>query len=369
MKRRFLLLGALLMPMTAHAQTRKPDKRQAKPGAKPAKAAAKPVTKAATKTAAKPAPPPKPQPPAKPPTGPQPLKSAKIQLVAFNASPFPYRSTVPETDKPFLDVSSGRKRGHTNPRGEVFWEDQTYSDRRSLLYLPAGYDPQRSSLIVLFLHGNGATLQRDVIARQGVTRQIAESGQNLVLVAPQLAVDAADSSAGNFWKPGHFAAYLDEAAERLMRLYGDQEAGRNFNMASVVIAAYSGGYLSAAYALDRGGASHRIKGVILLDALYSDEDKFASWIAARRRQAFLFSAYTESTKEENIALQAMLDKRRIPYAKSVPSALDAGTVAFTACGSEDMHVDFVTRAWRVDPLKTALAMIPGYALGRDKKAA
>lgn len=365
MKRRFLLLGALLMPMTAHAQTRKPAKRQAKPGTKPAKAPAKPVTK----TAAKPAPPPKPQPPAKPPTGPQPLKAPKTQLVAFNASPFPYRSTVPDTDKPFLDVAAGRKRGHTNQRGEVLWEDQTYSDRRSLLYLPAGYDPQRTSLIVLFLHGNGATLERDVIGRQGVTRQIAESGQNLVLVAPQLAVDAADSSAGNFWKPGHFAAYLDEAAERLMRLYGDQDAGRNFNMASVVIAAYSGGYLSAAYALDRGGASHRIKGVILLDALYGDEDKFAAWIAARRRQAFLFSAYTESTKEENEALQGLLAKRRIPYAKALPSSLDAGTVAFAACGGVDMHVDFVTRAWRPDPLKMALSMIPGYALGRDKKAA
>ena len=44
---------------------------------------------------------------------------------------------------------------------------------------------------------------------------------------------------------------------------------------------------------ERGGADHRIKGVILMDALYGDEDKFAAWAAARRRQAFLLSAYTE----------------------------------------------------------------------------
>src|SRR4030095_6693801 len=118
-------------------------------------------------------------------------------------------------------------------------------------------------------------------------------------------VDASDSSAGNFWKPGHFAAYVDEAAERLMRLYGDRAAGRTFNQAPVVIVAYSGGYLSAAYALDRGGAAHRIKGVILMDALYGDEDKFAAWAAARRRQAFLLSAYTESTKDENAALAGL----------------------------------------------------------------
>ena len=67
---------------------------------------------------------------------------------------------------------------------------------------------------------------------------------------------------------------------------------------------------------DRGGANHRIKGVILMDALYGDEDKFAAWVAARRRQAFLLSAYTDSTKDENATLQGLLDKRRVPYAKA-----------------------------------------------------
>src|SRR4029450_3398051 len=111
--------------------------------------------------------------------------------------------------------------------------------------------------------------------------QIAASGVNAALVAPQLAYDAGDSSAGNFWKAGHFAAYVDEAAERLMRLHGDRAVGRTLNLAPIVIVAYSGGYLPAAYALERGGADHRIKGVILMDALYGDEEKYAAWAAAR----------------------------------------------------------------------------------------
>ena len=342
MKRRaLLLLGPLLMPTTAHARTTK-----------------KPTNQKTQKAAATPKP-----------FGPQPLKEGKTQLVAFNASAFPYRSVDPGSQKPFLDVKNGTKRGHTSLRGEVYWEDPTYSDRRSLLYLPPGFDPQRPVLIVLYFHGQGATLERDVIARQGVPRQIAETGQNIALVAPQLALDAADSSAGNFWKPGHFAAYVDEAAERLMRLHGDRAAGRQLNLAPVVIVAYSGGYLPAAYALDRGGASHRVKGVILLDALYGDEDKYAAWLAARRRQAFLLSAYTESTKDEHATLQGLLDKKRVPYAKALPAALNPGTVAFVPCGGIDMHGDFVTRAWRPDPLKAALAMIPGYAQVRDKKSA
>jgi hypothetical protein len=343
--RRTLLLGALLMPTAARARTQKqPVKKQA---------AKKPPPSAA-----------------RPPAGPQPLAEAKTQLVAFNASAFPYRGSLPGTNKPFLDAKDGKRRGHTTLRGDVCWEDATYSDRRSLLFLPAGFNPQRPSLIVLYLHGQGATLERDVAMRQAVPRQISESGQNIALVAPQLAFDAADSSAGNFWKPGHFAAYIDEAAERLMRLYGDRRVGAQFNAAPVVIVSYSGGYLSTAYALERGGAVHRIKGVILMDSLYGEEDKFAAWAAARRRLGFLLSAYTESTRDENATLQGLLAKRRIPFTTTLPHSLTPGTMAFIACGSGEMHGDFVTRAWTADPLEKALAMIPGYpqAVHAKKKA-
>ena len=145
-----------------------------------------------------------------------------------------------------------------------------------------------------------------------------------------------------------------------MRLYGDRRVGAHFNAAPVVIVSYSGGYLSTAYALERGGAAHRIKGVILLDSIYGDEDKFAAWAATRRRLAFLLSAYTESTKDENATLRSLLDKRRVPHADALPKSLTPGTMAFVSCGSWEMHGDFVTRAWTADPLKQALAMIPGY---------
>jgi hypothetical protein len=332
-KRRALLLGALLMPTAARART----------------------TKQATKKPPTPGPS---RPP--PPGGLQPVKEARTQLVAFDASPFPYRGNLPGTNKAFLDAKDGKRRGHTTLKGDVCWEDTTYSDRRSLLLLPAGYNPVLPSIIVLYLHGQGATLERDVEVRQAVPRQISESGRNVALVAPQLAVDAADSSAGNFWRPGHFAAYIDEAAERLMRLYGDRRAGAHFNAAPVVIVSYSGGYLSAAYALERGGAAHRVKGVILMDSLYGEEDKFAAWAASRRRLAFLLSAFTESTREENATLQGLLAKRRTPYTNGLPTSLVPGTMAFVPCGGWEMHGDFMTRAWGPDPLRAALALIPGY---------
>jgi hypothetical protein len=183
-RRALLLLGALLMPTTAHARTTKKPTKQ-----KTQKAAATPK-----------------------PFGPQPLKEARRSSSSSTPRPSLSQRRSRQQEARSSTSKNGSKRGHTSLRGEVYWEEPTYSDRRSLLYLPPGFDPQRPVLIVLYFHGQGATLERDVIARQAVPRQIAETGQNIALVAPQLAVDAADSSAGNFWKPGHFAAYVDEAA-------------------------------------------------------------------------------------------------------------------------------------------------------------
>lgn len=339
MIRRALLLGALLMPTAARAQSKKPARQSTKPVPRPA---AKPVAPAPVAGVV------------------APLKEAKSQLVAFNASAFPYRGLVPETNKPFLDARDGKRRGHTTLRGDVFWEEPTYSDRRSLLYLPSGYNARLPGLIVLFLHGQGATLERDVVQRQALPRQVAESGKNVALVAPQLAFDATDSSAGNFWRPGHFATYIDEAAERLMRLHGDRRSGPHFNASPVVVVAYSGGYWSAAYALERGGAAHRIKGVVLMDALYGDEEKFAGWAAARRNLGFLLSAFTDSTRTENATLQGLLAKRRIAYGGALPKSLTPGTFAFVPTGGLELHGDFMTKAWGPDPLKQLVALIPGY---------
>src|SRR5262249_20300354 len=156
--------------------------------------------------------------------------------------------------------------------------DETYSDRRALIYIPAGFDPARAAVMLGFFHGNGATLARDVEVRQRVPEQLARSGLNAVLVAPPFAVDAQDSSAGSFWQPGTVSAFLDEAGARVAALYGEPGARQALTHLPVIIVAYSGGYLPAAYSLAVGGAGERVRGVVLLDALYGEVDKFAAWV-------------------------------------------------------------------------------------------
>jgi hypothetical protein len=289
-----------------------------------------------------------------------PLAASRTALVPFEHSPFPYRGQVPDKNIPFMDVMEGDRVGHTSPRGGIYWEDKTYSDQRSLLFIPRGFDPRRSALIVVFFHGNEATLTRDVRNRQQVPRQLAESGLNAVLVAPQFAVNALDSSAGRFWEPGVFARFLDEATTHLTELYGDERARGAFANAPVVIAGYSGGYHPAAFVLHSGRVDERLRGVLLLDALFGDMDRFTDWLA-RRPPAFFVSAYGKATREENAALQRMLTERGVTYQTQLPATLTLGSVTFMAAHDDIKHNDFMTDAWVKDPLKLLLRRINGFS--------
>lgn len=297
-----------------------------------------------------------------------PARSARLKLVAFHNSPFPYAGQPPGRDKPFLDVEKEGRRGHTARGGTVYWEDETYSDRRSLLFIPKGFDPARPGLIVVFLHGNQATLERDVRRRQDVPRQVALSGLNAVLLAPQFAVDALDSSAGQFWEPRAFHRYLIEAAEHLARLHGDAWASAQFDALDVVIVAYSGGYYPLSFILRHGDVAGRLRGIVMLDALYGELDTYQRWIEGRGR-AFFLSAYAKSAQDENLAFQKRLSERGIAFATAMPASLAPGSLTFIATPEETLHKDFLIKAWVEEPLRALLARIPGYPRTPPPKAA
>ena len=289
-----------------------------------------------------------------------PLPRARSKLVAFDTAPFPYAGIVPRSNKPFLDVVENGRRGHKTGSGRVYWEDETYSDSQVLLHIPKGFDVRRPSLLIVFFHGHGAKLADDVYLRQQVPAQISASGINAVLVAPQLALNAADSSAGKLWEPGAFARFLGEAAQHLARLHGDPRSVRSFASTPVVIVAYSGGYAATAWSVHHGGLTNRLRGVVLFDALYGELEIFADWIT-RQKSAFFVSTYSRYTEGRNAQLQKLLTERQIPYTAALPPRLQPGSIAFLPAPKEAHHKDFLTYAWVDDPLKDLLARLRTYA--------
>ncbi|MGY8663091.1 alpha/beta hydrolase [Bradyrhizobium sp. UFLA05-109] len=296
----------------------------------------------------------------------RPQRDDLTTLVSMKSSAFPYFGNNPASDAPFLNISKGDRRGHRSYSGRVFWQDETYNDSRVLVHVPEHFDVRKPGVIVVFFHGNGATLERDVRDRQLVPQQISESGANAVLLAPQMAVDAADSSAGKFWQPGGLKRFMEESTQHLARLYGDPNSARAFANMPIVIVGYSGGFLPTAWSLEVGGISDRVRGVVLLDAVYGELDKFASWIESHR-SGFFVSSYTHYTARRDHELMSMLRQKGISVSEDMDGPLRPGSVVFVETADGIRHRDYVTRAWTQNPLKDVLVKMsatPSLALTR-----
>src|SRR5450631_1086950 len=93
----------------------------------------------------------------------KPIAQAISALIKMKHSAFPFEGENPETGEVFLNVIDGARRGHKSPRGGVHWEDEAYSDQRSLFYVPSSFNLNKRAALVVFFHGNEATLERDVM--------------------------------------------------------------------------------------------------------------------------------------------------------------------------------------------------------------
>jgi hypothetical protein len=275
-------------------------------------------------------------------------------LVGLKSSAFPYSGNNPRSDAPFLNVSDGDRRGHRSYSGRVLWQDEAFNDNRVLMHVPEHFDANKPGVIVVFFHGHGATLERDVRDRQLLPQQISESGANAVLLAPQLAVDAADSSAGKFWQPGGLKRFINESADHLAQLYGDPGAAKTFANMPVIIVGYSGGFVPTAWSLEVGGLGNRVRGVVLLDAVYGELDKFASWVG-NNRSSFFVSAYTQGTQRHDQELMQMIRDKGISISDDIDGPLRPGSVVFVKTPEGVRHRDYVTHAWTEKPVREVLA--------------
>jgi hypothetical protein len=258
-----------------------------------------------------------------------PVKESLTKLVDFDSAPFPF-------------------------------EGRSYRDNRVLLHIPKGFDPRRPAVMVLFFHGHRATLERDVRDRQQVPAQISASGMNAVLVAPQFAFDAPDSSVGRFSQPGAVARFVNEAAEKLAQLDGDPLTAKVFANMQIVIFGYSGGFMPTAYSLYSGGfPKNRVRGVVLLDGVYGQLDKFATWIE-NNRSGFFISSYTHYTKQHNRDLEHILAEHDVTVSHEIKPDLGKGGVAFVE--ADVPHRDYVTHAWVDYPIKDVISRLADYQL-------
>ena len=235
-------------------------------------------------------------------------------IAELGNAPFPVGpGAVDHRGQPFwhgVDAASGQRFRQLDDKRR-YTEAAVYTDARVLFHAARGFDPSKPFRLVLFLHGHGSELEATLARHLDLPGQIDRAGVNAVLVAPQLALDAQESSPGKFVEPGRAAAFVDEAQAVLRNMLGGGDAA--WRRAPIVIVAYSGGYRTAGQIIDRGGLDGRIEGLVLLDAFFAETGLYAAWLARNHHRAFLYALYSKSSAEETDALKARLIERNIAY--------------------------------------------------------
>jgi hypothetical protein len=202
-----------------------------------------------------------------------------------------------------------------------------YHDDTVIVFVPAHYrfrgDEGVATLV--HFHGHNTTAERALIAHE-LREQLADSKQNALLVVPQLAVMAADSSCGKLESPGGLERLLAEgiatAAREGSLTLGETAFPADASLGTVCLSAHSGGYHAAACSLRAGGVD--VREAYLFDALYTDVDAFLDWTVSRRGEPFrrrhkLVSYFTEggTTASMNAVLRAKLERAGVLVAQEL----------------------------------------------------
>jgi hypothetical protein len=192
-----------------------------------------------------------------------------------------------------------------------------YRDDTVFVFVPAHYRARQDEGVaaLVHFHGHSTTAERAMAAHE-LREQLADSKQNAILVVPQLAVMAADSSCGKLEAPGGLERLLREAITVAARVgqttLGETAFAADAPVGTVCLSAHSGGYHAAACCLRGGGVE--VRETYLFDALYSDVEVFRDWVVARKgellhRRHKLVSYFTEggTTEALNGLLRTQLD--------------------------------------------------------------
>ncbi|MCL2724378.1 MAG: hypothetical protein FWD69_08075 [Polyangiaceae bacterium] len=199
-----------------------------------------------------------------------------------------------------------------------------YRDATVYAFIPSHYRVTRDRTVgtVVHYHGHNTNAERAMVVHQ-LREQLFESKQNAVLIVPELATFAPDSSCGKLEAQGGFARMLTDALHTLDAPEVRAAAGRSALAPGAVpdricVSAHSGGYHAAACSLRSGGIA--VDEVYLFDALYADVDVFKAWVIAGRGRPMgarhkLVSYYTDGTTELNTrSLFADLEKAGVTCA-------------------------------------------------------
>lgn len=216
---------------------------------------------------------------------------------------------------------SARVNGHTYDSIYYSAKDH-YRDSSVLLIVPKNLSRTNKVDLIFWFHGWNNNIDT---ANQfyEIQKQFLASGKNAVLVLAETAKNAPDSYGGRLEQPGDFSRLVSDV---LQQLKIQKLVGKKATAGTITLAGHSGAYRVIAYILSNGGMP--VDNVYLFDALYSQVDKFLSWIQQNKNHRFVnwYTNHGGGTDEVSIQMMQQLDQLRLPYKLVEETAINGNDV-------------------------------------------
>jgi hypothetical protein len=213
-----------------------------------------------------------------------------------------FRITSSHTSFP----DTGRMQGHLY-NDSLYNTADHYSDSSVIIITPKNFVANKKVDMIFWFHGWNNNIDSALI-RYGLSRQFAESGTNAVLVLAETAKDAPDSYGGKLEQKNTFNKLVADVLQKLMSMHVISASDRTGN---VILAGHSGAYRVMANILQNGNVP--VNEVILFDALYTDTDKFLTWLTANKDNRFI-NLYTNDggTFDETKNMMSQINSLNLP---------------------------------------------------------
>jgi hypothetical protein len=202
--------------------------------------------------------------------------------------------------------------------GSLYSVKEHYSDSSVFLVAPETLHQKNKVDLVFWFHGWNNNIDTANLFYQ-IEKQFLASGKTAVLVLAETARNAPDSYGGKLEQKGIFRGLVKDVLNQLKK---ENLINQKTQVGSITLAGHSGAFRVIAYILANGEMP--VNDVFLFDALYSQTDKFLSWIEENKQHRFInwYTNHGGGTDQVSIQMMQQLNDLHLPYQLVEESTLD-----------------------------------------------
>ncbi len=170
--------------------------------------------------------------------------------------------------------------------GKTYSTKEHYSDSSAYIFVPDYFDKTKPFQFVFWFHGWSNNID-SALAQYKLQQQFYDAHLNAIFIFPEGPKNSPDSYAGKFEKPDTFNYFIKDVNSFLIK---EKIINKNI-IPELIYAGHSGAYRAMAYLLLH--SSYRSKGILLFDALYAEQEKFAMYLQ-QNPHCKLINIYTDN---------------------------------------------------------------------------